>query len=167
MALQKLRLEPLTREAFAPYGDVIEYEGRDFFHINDGMVERYHDLAKVDVYEEDGRPLVNILRAKPNTFPITVKFVEHHPLSSQAFIPMDDNPFVVVVAKPGDVVNPDDLRAFITNGKQGVNYHRGVWHHVLLVPHRPMQFIVVDRGGPSKNCNEFWFEESDQRLLEL
>jgi ureidoglycolate lyase len=167
MALEKLRLQPLTRETFAPYGDVIEYEGRDFYHINDGMVERYHHLAKVDVCEEGGRPLISIMRAKPYAFPLTVKFVEHHPWSSQAFIPTDDNPFLVVVAKPGDTVRPDDLRAFVTNGKQGVNYHRAVWHHVLLVPHRPMQFIVVDRGGPGKNCIEFWFEENDQRLLEL
>lgn len=167
MKLEKLSVEPLTREAFAPYGDVIEHQGRDFFHINDGMVERYHNLAKVDVHEEGGRPLISILLAKQNEFPVTVKFVEHHPLSSQAFIPMDENPFMVVVAKAGEAVNPGDLRAFVTNGKQGVNYHRRVWHHVLLVPNRPMQFIVVDRGGPGENCTEFWFEESDQRVLEL
>jgi ureidoglycolate lyase len=166
MTESMLKIEPLTREAFAAFGDVIEYEGRDFFHINDKMVERYHDLAKVDTQEAGGRTLVSWLRAKQNAFPSKVRFVERHQLSSQAFIPLDDNPFLVVVAPPGDDVKLDDLRAFATNGRQGVNYHRGVWHHVLLVPERAMQFIVVDRGGPEKNCEEFWFPEEQQLVLQ-
>ncbi|MBI2310899.1 MAG: ureidoglycolate lyase [Betaproteobacteria bacterium] len=165
--MKKLELKPLERAAFAPYGDVIELEGREFFHINDGMVERYHDLAKVDVFEQGGRPLINLLRAKPNTFPVRVKFVERHPWSSQAFLPLSDNPFVVVVAPPGDIVSAEELEAFVTNGRQGVNYHRMVWHHILLVPRKPMDFLVVDRGGPGKNCDEFWFGEDDQLLLEI
>ncbi|MFM0501788.1 ureidoglycolate lyase [Paraburkholderia caffeinilytica] len=167
MSSQTLELMPLTHEAFASFGNVIEYDGRDFFHINDKMVERYHDLAKVDTQEAGGRTLISWLRARPNTFPSRVRFVERHQLSSQAFIPLDDNPFVVVVAPRGDTVNVGDLRAFITNGRQGVNYHRGVWHHVLLVPKQAMQFIVVDRGGPERNCDEFWFAEEEQPTLEV
>ena len=131
------------------------------------MVERYHDLAKVDTQEAGGRTLISWLLAKPNTFPSKVKFVERHQLSSQAFIPLGDNPFVVVVAPRGDTVKVGDLRAFITNGRQGVNYHRGVWHHILLVPKQAMQFIVVDRGGPEKNCEEFWFPEEERPDLKL
>jgi ureidoglycolate lyase len=167
MSSQTLELMPLTHAAFAPFGDVVEYEGRDFFHINDKMVERYHDLAKVDTHEAGGRTLISWLLAKPNTFPSKVKFVERHQLSSQAFIPLGDNPFVVVVAPRGDTVKVGDLRAFITNGRQGVNYHRGVWHHILLVPKQAMQFIVVDRGGPEKNCDEFWFPEEERPDLKL
>jgi ureidoglycolate lyase len=167
MSSKTLELMPLTHEAFVSFGDVIEYEGRDFFHINNKMVERYHDLARVDTQESGGRTLISWLRANPNTFPSTVKFVERHQLSSQAFIPLDTNPFVVVVAPRGDTVKVSDLRAFVTNGRQGVNYHRGVWHHVLLVPRRAMQFIVVDRGGPERNCDEFWFGEEEQPMLKV
>lgn len=167
MSSQTLEIKPLTHAAFAPFGDVVEYEGRDFFHINDKMVERYHDLAKVDTQEAGGRTLVSWLLAKPNSFPSKVRFVERHQLSSQAFIPLGDNPFVVVVAPRGDTVKVGDLCAFITNGRQGVNYHRGVWHHILLVPKQAMQFIVVDRGGPEKNCDEFWFREEEQPELKL
>lgn len=61
----------------------------------------------------------------------------------------------------------EDLRAFLTNGRQGINYKRGTWHHVLLVPKRPMRFLVVDRAGPGTNCEEFWFDEADQFTLEI
>lgn len=167
MAARILELEPLTRAAFEPFGDVIEWEGRKFFPINDGMVERYHDLARVDTQEAGGRTLVNWLRARPNEFPMRLRFVERHQLSSQAFIPLGSNPFLVVVAPRGDGVTMGSLRAFITNGRQGVNYHRGVWHHILLVPKEPTDFIVIDRGGTEKNCDEFWFAEEERPLLAL
>ena len=45
----KLQVLPLSQEAFSAYGDVIETQKRDFFHINNGLVERYHDLALVEI----------------------------------------------------------------------------------------------------------------------
>lgn len=167
MSAEKLKLEPLTKEAFAPFGDVVESEGRDWYFINDKMVKRYHDLCEVDTGAEEGRTVVSICEAQPNTFPMPVRMVERHAWSSQAFIPVDDNPFVVVVAPPGETVRKEDLRAFLTNGRQGINYKRGTWHHVLLVPKRPMRFLVVDRAGPGTNCEEFWFDEADQFTLEI
>ena len=48
----KLQVLPLSQEAFSAYGDVIETQQRDFFHINNGLVERYHDLALVEILEQ-------------------------------------------------------------------------------------------------------------------
>lgn len=55
----KLEVLPLDQKTFSAYGDVIETQERDFFHINNGLVERYHDLAKVEVLEQD-RTLISI-----------------------------------------------------------------------------------------------------------
>lgn len=60
----KLQVLPLSQEAFSAYGDVIETQKRDFFHINNGLVERYHDLALVEILEQD-RTLISINRAQP------------------------------------------------------------------------------------------------------
>ena len=79
----KLQVLPLSQEAFSAYGDVIETQQRDFFHINNGLAT---------------------------------------------------------------------LRAFITNGEQGVNYHRNVWHHPLFAWQRVTDFLTIDRGG-SDNCD--------------
>ncbi|KPL61897.1 ureidoglycolate hydrolase, partial [Pseudomonas viridiflava] len=35
--MRKLIIEPLTKEAFAPFGDVIETDGSDHFMINNGL----------------------------------------------------------------------------------------------------------------------------------
>lgn len=84
----KLEVLPLDQKTFSAYGDVIETQERDFFHINNGLVERYHDLAKVEVLEQD-RTLISINRAQPAAMPIVVHELERHPLGTQAFVPMN------------------------------------------------------------------------------
>ncbi|MFX8813062.1 ureidoglycolate lyase, partial [Acinetobacter baumannii] len=86
--------------------------------------------------------------------PIRLRVMERHPLGSQAFVPMCGDPFLVVVAPPGPAPAPADLRAFVTNGRQGVNYARGTWHHPLLALDRISDFLVVDRGGDGRNLDE-------------
>jgi ureidoglycolate lyase len=87
--------------------------------------------------------------------------VERHPLSSQAFVPLSRLPFLVVVARPGDVPRADDLRAFVTNGRQGVNYARGTWHHPLIAFDESGDFLVIDRGGPGADCDEVHFDDRE------
>ena len=149
---------PLTRDSFAEYGDVIDTGGKPPLEINEGTTQRFHDLAKIDVAENDGQALVSIFRGQPRPFPIDIRMVERHPLASQAFIPLQDRPWLIVVAAPGDNVGIAGLRAFRASGTQGINYRRGVWHHPLLVLKPDHDFLVIDRGGPGENCDEVWFE---------
>lgn len=151
--MNTLRIERLTRDAFAPFGDVIELDGARHYPINEGTTERYHDLAKVDVNTHGGRPLINVFRAQPRAWPIEIAMMERHPLGSQAFVPLSDAPYLIVVAPAGDL-DPAKLRAFSTRGWQGVNYARGVWHHPLLALERVSDFLVFDRGGDGPNCDE-------------
>ncbi|MCY3672372.1 MAG: ureidoglycolate lyase [Alphaproteobacteria bacterium] len=166
MAGNDLRIEPLTRAAFRPFGDAIEADGAERFKINNGSTTRFHDLARVDVAAEGGHPLVNIFRARPLPMPLTVAMMEKHPLGSQAFVPLEAAPFLVVVAPPGDTVRPADLRAFLARAGQGVNYAPGVWHHPVIALGRETDFLVIDRGGPGDNLAEFFFDERDQRVVD-
>jgi ureidoglycolate lyase len=152
MAALQLKPKPLTREAFAPFGDVIETEDAERLLINEGTTERFHDLAKVEL--GGGRALINIFRAQPRPSPIAIRMMERHPLGSQAFVALEHRPFLVVVAPPGAPPEAAALRAFITDGNQGVNYHSGVWHHPVLALLQETDFLVVDRGGPGANCDE-------------
>jgi ureidoglycolate lyase len=152
--MKSLTLELLTREAFAPFGDVIELDGARHFPINGGTTERFHDLARVDVGRDGGgRPLINVFRGQPRVQPVEISMMERHPLGSQAFLPLGGVKYLIVVAPAGEF-DPAGLRAFHTRGWQGVNYARGVWHHPLIVLEREGDFIVVDRGGSEPNCDE-------------
>ncbi len=151
-----LRAEPLTPEAFAPFGDVIQTAGHVPLTINEGTCERFDDLAPVDVLANGGRPLISIFKAAPRPLPFEVRVLERHPLSSQAFYPLDGAPFLVVVAEDRDASTPwsGRIHAFRAAGTQGVSYRRNTWHHALLAIGQTSHFLVVDRGGPEENCDE-------------
>ena len=138
-----LTIEPLTAAAFAPFGQVIETSGAQHYPINNGMTERYHDLARVELGGVHPRPLISIFHGQPYALPLTLKLVERHPLGSQAFYPLSANPWLVIVAED-DAGTPARLRAFAPAPGQGVNIAMNTWHGVLT----PLEArIVLDREG--------------------
>ena len=156
---------PLTREAFAPFGDVIETEGAHHYPINQGTTERYHDLANLNM-REGGRAIVSIFRGQPRSYPMQITALERHPLGSQAFIPMQRRPYLIVVAESQLVSRePGTVHAFIARGDQGVNYAAGTWHHPLLAMDEVSDFVVIDRKGEGFNCDEV--ELAEPLLLQL
>ncbi|WP_170381636.1 ureidoglycolate lyase [Ruegeria atlantica] len=152
-----LKLQPLTSEAFSPFGDVIEVAGQVDKFINQGKCARYHDRATLDF--NDGRAGISVFQSEAFSLPIKLEMVERHPDGSQAFLPLSDKPFVVVVA-PDQDGRPGQPIAFKTTPGQGVNYHRNTWHGVLTPLHAPGLFAVVDRIGAGPNLEEHWFEEA-------
>jgi ureidoglycolate lyase len=142
---------PLTVDAFAPFGDVLQVGG-DFRSINAGLCERYHDRAELDF--TDGRAGISIFRAQLRALPYQFDLLERHPDGSQAFVPMSNDPFLVIVAR--DLTTPP--QAFMTNGAQGINFHRGTWHGVLTPLSGDGLFAVIDRIGDGANLQEHRFD---------
>jgi ureidoglycolate lyase len=156
MSESALRPVPITTERFAPYGDVIHASTAAKAAMNDARFERYDDLAKIDVESAGGRAAISIARCKtPARFPHRIDMVERHPHGSQAFIPLAPFSFIVVVAPAGEAVDAADLCAFVTNGTQGVNYHKGVWHMPMIAMEAGQEFLIVDRAPSTDNCEEF------------
>ena len=155
---------PLTASGFAPFGDVIEIAGHAARWINNGTCERFDDLARVDVSADGGRPLISIFRAAPRALPLTVRSLERHPLSSQAFYPLQPRPFLIVVALEGAGPISGRIRAFLSSGTQGINFRPNTWHHELLALEAISLFLVVDRGGPGDNCEQIAVEGTTVRV---
>ncbi len=158
---QILRLQPLTRQAFKPFGDVIETDGAHSYKINNGTTTRFHDLAKVELLGAEPRPLISMFRGDAFHLPVHVTMLERHPVGSQAFFPLHAGKWLVVVAedhggKPGEPI------AFLVEpgpgGLRGVNYHHNVWHHPLITLDAPGDFLVVDRGGAGNNLEEYFYQ---------
>ena len=148
-----LRPEPLTSERFAPYGDVIETSLDKTNAMNEARFERFDDLCDIDL--GDGDVAISVARCRtPTSLPLCVDMVERHPLGSQAFVPLTPCRMVIVVAPPGESVEATQLRAFVTNGRQGINYHRGAWHMPLIAFDAGQEFLIVDRGGEESNCEQ-------------
>ncbi len=166
-AIRAIKAEPLTAEAFAPYGDVIEPKSAvKALEINYGHTTRFHDLFPVDVADEDGDVCVSIFRSNQLDLPITIKMMEYHPLGSQAFIPLSGNPYLVVVAEAG-TLKPENIRVFTAAPGQGVNYRKGTWHHFSLALGSESDFLVIDRKGGGSNCIEHELSHAEQITIVL
>ena len=161
MQALSLTPQPLSAEAFAAFGDVIEARSDTVININQGTSQRFHDLARVDVASNEGHPLVNISRASPYPEPLTLSMMEKHPLGSQLFMPLQQHAYLVAVAQASDRVSAGNITVFSANGNQGVNFQPGTWHHPLLVLVQ-QDFLVVDRGGKGDNLVE---QDLDQSVL--
>ena len=147
---------PLTAEAFRTFGDVLDSSGAPDKLINQGLCGRFHDRARLDF--GDGRAGISIFQAEPRMLPYRLDMVERHPEGSQAFVPMSQTPFLVIVAE-GDGPEPGPVHAFVTAPGQAINFLRGTWHGVLTPLHAPGHFAVVDRIGDGANLEEHWYDD--------
>lgn len=153
---RQIKAQPLTAEAFAPFGEVLEVTGPPDKIINAGLCGRYNDLAGLD-FGLEGRAGISLFDAQARSLPHTLDLLERHPEGSQAFIPMTQNPFLVIVAAD-DAGKPAQPQAFLTRPGQGVNYRRGCWHGVLTPLFSPGLFAVVDRIGATPNLEEYFLD---------
>ena len=148
----QLPLEPLTADAFSPFGEVIEpAAAKQVYAINEGTAQRFHDLATLDCAHAGGRVIVSLFRAAPRELPFSVRMLERHPLGSQAFVPLDPATRYLVVVASDPAATP---RAFLADTGRGINLHRGTWHHPLIALDAVADFLVLDRGGLGANCDE-------------
>ena len=148
-------IEPLTKAAFAPFGEILEADGVPDKIINQGMCGRHHDLAALDFV--DGHAGISIFNAQVRALPYELVMMERHPEGSQAFVPMSYFPFLIIVASDANGA-PHRPRAFLSNAGQGINFHRNTWHGVLTPLHAPGLFCIVDRIGDGANLEEFFFD---------
>ncbi len=154
--MKEIIIQPITANAFAPYGDVIEVSGTPDKIINQGLCGRFHDRARME-FGPDGRAGISLFQAELRALPLTLDMVERHPVGSQAFLPMSMDGFLVVVA-PDENGAPGTPLAFMTKPGQGVNYFANTWHGVLTPLGGSGLFAVVDRIGTSANLEEFWYD---------
>lgn len=137
-----IQAQPLTKEAFAPFGVILSPEGRQRLPINS-----YGD--KADIYKESfetDRPIEWLIvhfkdRGRQ------VLYLERHQHLTQTFIPLGGHSFLMVVARPdcreeNGLPARDELHAFVVPGDVAVQIHRGTWHE-NPIPLTPDLKLVV------------------------
>lgn len=149
-----LKPQPIDADTFRPFGDVFDSEDQPDMTINAGRCGRHHDRVRLDF--DGGRAGISLFRTRAVDLPFPITVMERHPLGVQAFIPMSEEPFLVVVAED-DNGKPGHLHAFRTAPRQGVSYLPNTWHAPLLALRDDAVFAVVDRIGPGENLEEFTY----------
>lgn len=146
--MRVLRLEPLTPEAFARFGDVVEPPAPG---------ARMSLIKSIGGIEHAATARLSFNNAEPHPLPLTATQMERHNRSSQCFVPMDVARWVLLVA-PDAGGRPDAtaLRAFVATGEQAANYSTGTWHHPLRVLDRSGRFAVLMWTTGQKPEDEEW-----------
>ena len=152
-----LAVRPLTKEGFAPFGEVLETQGAETRLINADTCTRFHALAAIETRGEGARAVVSVFRAEPAALPVRLSMMERHPLGSQAFWPLSGGEWLVAVALDENG-RPGAPLVFRANGHQGVCYAPNIWHHPLIALGRVSDFLVVDRDGAGVNLEEMRYD---------
>jgi ureidoglycolate lyase len=124
-----LKVQPMTRETFAPFGVLIDSRG------------------SLDVDLGEGRP--SLTGATSEWRPFKFDFMARHVRTMQVFSPLASSRAVVAVAPPSGSSAPDieKVTAFFVDGKLPYAYHRGTWHTPPFPVGEWASFLVVDRSG--------------------
>jgi ureidoglycolate lyase len=147
---------PLTREAFAPFGHVLEItpslgEGTS---VNMGTARRHNAVLEVENLRPNAKLNVAAFRCQPSTpgkFPVVE--VEKHPHSGQLFVPLNATRYMVAVAHGQDTPDLDTLEVFLAHGRQGVCYGPGIWHQPMIVFDVATDFsCFVWEDGTKEDC---------------
>lgn len=147
---RRLQVQPLTRERFSRFGDVLDASGVCDQVSNNGAIEVFRNRASLDFEMQGGRASVSVVRSAPSRLPLKIKVMENHPLGSQAFAPLGGGEWLVLAA-PAGRLDPDAIEAFRVAPHQGVNYRRGVWHHPLIALNQVSDFLIIERVGEGDN----------------
>lgn len=156
MSDRRVQIQPISEEAFMPFGDVIKTGTVTPKLINNDKCRRFSDLANLDIL--DGQTGISLFHADIRTLPYELNLLERHPLGSQCFIPMDASEYIVVVANDQNGV-PQTPVAFFANSTQSINIARNIWHGVLTPVGGSGLFAVVDRIGNGSNLEEYILEK--------
>ena len=140
----------ITKENFSKFGDMITTANIKPIEINEGYAKRFDGIANLNTSKDNGETTICIFSALKRSFPMKIDMMEKHPLGSQAFIPMKQTTFLVLVAPEGNKPDLNKIEAFIVPQEIGVNYNPGTWHFPLIAT-EDMNFLVVDRKGSGDN----------------
>jgi len=148
----KISINPklITKENFSKFGDMITTADIKPIEINEGYAKRFDGIANLNTSKDNGETIISIFSALKRSFPLKIDMMEKHPLGSQAFIPMKQTTFLVLVAPEGNNPDLNKIEAFIVPPEIGVNYNPGTWHFPLIAT-EDMNFLVVDRKGSGDN----------------
>jgi ureidoglycolate lyase len=148
----------ITRKNFATYGDLISSDNIKPIDINSGYAKRFDNLANINTSRDGGKTTVSIFSTLKRTFPMKIDMMEKHPLGSQAFIPMKETNFIVLVTPPGDKPEISKIESFVVSRGIGINYKPDIWHFPLISTEN-MNFLVMDRKGTGDNLIIYNFEK--------
>ncbi|KAE9411273.1 allantoicase [Gymnopus androsaceus JB14] len=181
-AKSTLPVLPLTPEAFAPFGQVIQAygdhtaapKGTKITPANGGTASKFHKLSLLaSSYPPNAGATagLSVYRCQPlkdvNMTDGTTELTDLYPMGPGPNEGLADpgHRYLVVVAKNGENDKPDlkTLRAFVACTSQGIVYNTGIWHQPMTVLDKALDFTCIETqigNGSIEDCEIVELEDS-------
>jgi len=145
----------LTQDCFTVFGNVIDATNPKCkgFSVNEGRAKRFNFTKLFDHKIAMGDPDLSIYKVNPSTLPVEINLLECHPDSSQLFLPINCQNYLVVVAPSNSRGEPNlaKIKAFIAPPDVGISYHPGIWHLPMMVLEKTGTFAMLMWESGTKN----------------
>ena len=160
-----MQINRISKDNFSKYGQLISTQDIESQNINEETTKSFYDLVNIEIYGENKQCRVNIFKSIKRSFPLEINMLENHPLSSQAFIPLQKTNFIVVVAPISKEPDINLLEAFHISHEEGINFKPKVWHFPLIAIENS-NFLTVDKRDSNNNLEIYNFQNNDKILLD-
>ena len=160
-----LQINKISKDNFSKYGLLVSTKDVKSQNINEETTKSFYDLVDIEIYGEDKECRINIFKATKRIFPLEINMLENHPLSSQAFIPLQKTNFIVVVAPVSEKPDINSIEAFQISPEESINFKPKVWHFPLIATENS-NFLTIDKKDSENNLEIYNFQNNDKIFLD-
>ena len=163
--IMNLQIKKISKDNFSKYGQLISTKDIESQNINEETTRSFYDLVNIEIYGDDKKCRVNIFKSIKRNFPLEINMFENHPLSSQAFIPLQKTNFIVVVAPISNEPDINLIETFLVSPEEGINFKPKVWHFPLIATENS-NFLTIDKKDSANNLEIYNFQNNDKIFLD-
>ena len=162
--IMNLQIKKISKDNFSKYGQLVSTKDIESKNINEETTKSFYDLVNIEIYGDDKKCRVNIFKSIKRNFPLEINMLENHPLSSQAFIPLQKTNFIVVVAPISNEPDINLIDTFLVSPEEGINFKPKVWHFPLIATENS-NFLTIDKKDSTNNLEIYNFQNNDKMFL--
>ena len=162
--IMNLQIKKISKDNFSKYGQLVSTKDIESQNINEETTKSFYDLVNIEIYGDDKKCRVNIFKSIKRNFPLEINMLENHPLSSQAFIPLQKTNFIVVVAPISNEPDINLIETFLISPEEGINFKPKVWHYPLIATENS-NFLTIDKKDSENNLKIYNFQNIDRIFL--
>ena len=163
--IMNLQIKKISKDNFSKYGQLISTQDIESQNINEETTKSFYDLVNIEIYGDDKKCRVNIFKSIKRNFPLEVNMLENHPLSSQAFIPLQKTNFIVFGAPISNEPDINLIETFLISPEEGINFKPKVWHYPLIATENS-NFLTIDKKDSANNLEIYNFQNNDKIFLD-
>ncbi len=159
-----IKVEPLTKESFAPYGEYYKMDAPDG-HALCGELHRFYP-DRVTAYQNGNVGFSAIKVKKPETMLITQ--IEYHTTTSEIILPLNDDMLLHVAQPSAGAPITEQTKAFLVPKNTLVKMNACVWHLAPLPANADelSALIILPECTYMNDCKVVDLKESEQFVIE-